>query len=233
MQKKVKLKTEKLKREKLVKRALIITLLIIFLLLLILYVVVGIIYNRGNFSITLDKNLYFDRGLIIYDDPLYKVYRSELLAPAPETFDNISYQWLPDDIADYEGGSHNGDNYLAYTFYVENTGNEVTDYWSKSIIDEVLRHFDEAVRIIFYKNGEAVTYAKLSALGESEPGTVPFADPDENLVAIDHVENFAPGDLHKYTIVIWIEGSDLECTDNILGGEFQVHMNFNSEIDDE
>lgn len=233
MQKKVKLKTEKLKREKRLKRILLIILLIILFLLLILYIVVGIIYNKGNFSITLDKNLYFDRGVIIYDDPLYKVYRTEILAPAPETFDNISYRWLPDDIADYEGGSHNGDNYLAYTFYVENTGDETTDYWSEVVIDDVIRDVDEAVRIRVYKNGEAITYAKLSALGEPEPGTVPFENPDENIVALDHVESFGPGDLNKYTIVIWIEGSDLECTDNLLGGEFQVHMDFNSEIDDE
>ena len=37
----------------------------------------------------------------------------------------------------------------------------------------------------------------------------------------------------KYTIVLWIEGSDLECNDNILGGEFKVQMNFNSEFVDE
>ena len=233
MQKKVKLKTEKLKREKMLKRVLLIALVLILFLLLILYIVVGIIYNRGNFSITLDKNLYFDRGLIIYDDPLYKVYRSELLAPAPETFDNISYRWLPTDIANQEGGSHNGDNYLAYTFYVENTGDDVTDYWSEVVIDDIIRNVDEAVRIRVYKNGEATTYAKLSTLGEPEPVTVPFENPDENLVALDHVASFGPGQVDKYTIVIWVEGSDLECTDNILGGEFQVHMNFNSEIDDE
>ena len=206
MQKDVKLKTEKLKREKRFKRILLIALAVLLFILLIIYIVVGIIYNRGNFSITLDKNLYFDRGLIIYDDPLYKVYRSELLAPAPDTFDNISYRWLPDDIADQEGGSHNGDNYLAYTFYVENTGDEVTDYWSEVVIDDVIRNVDEAVRIRVYKNGNATTYAKLSALGEPEPGTVPFENPSENLVALDHVASFSPGQIDKYTIVYMDRG---------------------------
>ena len=41
------------------------------------------------------------------------------------------------------------------------------------------------------------------------------------------------GDLDKYTLVIWIEGSDDECTDNILGGEFKVRMRFNSEYVEE
>ena len=37
------------------------------------------------------------------------------------------------------GGSHNGKNYLAYTFFVENTGDSVSDYWNEVIIDDVIR----------------------------------------------------------------------------------------------
>ena len=42
-----------------------------------------------------------------------------------------------------------------------------------------------------------------------------------------------PGDIDKYTLVIWIEGSDAECTDDILGGEFGVRLRFNSEYVEE
>ena len=202
-------------------------LIILMLLLSFVYFTVGIIYNSGNFSITLDKNLYFDKGLIIYDDFNYKVYRTELYAEVPKTFDNIYYKWLPDNLDQYEGGSHNGDNYLAYTFYIENIGEQVSDYWSELVIDDVIKNVDEAVRIRVYRNGEYVTYAKLSSRGTAEPETVPFES--DELVVREHVANFEPGDKDKYTIVIWVEGSDPECTDNILGGEFKVHMDFNSE----
>jgi hypothetical protein len=213
--------------EKKLGKILFVFLLLIILVLLILYYTIGIIYNNGNFSVTLDKNLYFDKGLIIYDDKDYKVYRSELLAPSPGSFDNISHRWLPKDIHENEGGSHNGDNYLAYTFYVENTGSDVSDYWTEVVIGDVIRNVDSAVRIRIYKNGEYVTYAKLGANGAPEPDTVPFAS--EDLVAFAHTPNFKPGDIDKYTLVLWIEGSDPECTDNILGGEFKVEMKFNSE----
>ena len=92
--------------EKKLGKILFVFLLLIILILLILYYTIGIIYNNGNFSVTLDKNLNFDKGLIIYDDKDYKVYRTELLAPSPESFDNISHKWLPKDINDSEGGSH-------------------------------------------------------------------------------------------------------------------------------
>ena len=100
-----------------------------------------------------------------------------------------------------------------------------------------IKHFtslnvDEAVRFRIYKDDDAfVTYAKESARGTAESDTVAFVS--DELIAREHVADFNPGDIHKYTVVMWIEGSDPECTDNILGGEFKVHMDFKSEFIDE
>ena len=226
----IKNKANKIKSRKRLAKKTKFILLLLLLFLLGLYLVISVIYNNGNFSITLDDNLYYKKSLIIYDNPEYKVYRSELLAPAPETFDNISYKWLPENLHEYEG-SHNGENYLAYSFYIENTGDRITDYWSEIVVSDVIKDVDEAVRIRVYKDDQYVTYAKAKADGTPEKNTEAFVSDD--LVSIDHVEDFSPGDKIKYTIVLWIEGSDLECTDNILGGEFKVQMNFNSEFVDE
>ena len=216
--------TDKLKKEKKLKKKFKLAVILLLLLLLILYFVIGIVYNSGNFSITLDKNLYLDNGIIIYDDFQYKVYRTELLAKAPETFNSIKEIWLPEEIKDYEGGSHNGDSYLVYTFYIENTGDEVAGYTREVIIDDVIKNVDAAIRVRIYKNGEYQTYAKLSSEREVEPNTVPFVD--DKIIMSEDVTNFKPNDIDKYTIVLWIEGEDPDCTDNILGGEFKVRMNF-------
>lgn len=224
------LNANRVKRSKKVKKSAKLALLILLLLLIIIYVLIGIIYSSGSFSITLDRNLYLRRGLIIYDDPEYKVFRSELFAETVEEFDNISYKWLPEDLDNYNG-SHNGDNYVAYSFYIENMGTEVADYWSEIIVADVIKNVDEAVRIKVYRNGEETTYAKTAKSGQPEPGTIPFKS--DTLVVMDHVENFAPGDINKYTIVLWLEGSDPECTDNVLGGEIKIEMAFNSENADE
>lgn len=227
MKSKVKLSASKVKQEKKTNKIFRIVLILIILILLILYFVIGIIYNRGNFSITLDKDLYFESGLMIYDDPEYKVYRNELLAPAPDTFDSMSYKWLPDNLGEEKLGEHNGDNYLAYTFFIENTGDKEVNYTSRVVIEDVIKNVDEAVRIRIYKGSEYVTYAKLSNKGEPEEDTVPFLE--DKIVMEEHVENFKPGDINKYTVVVWIEGTDPDCTDNILGGEFKAYMNFSSE----
>ncbi len=227
MRGKIKTSASKVKRKKKIIRNAKIALITFILLLLVLYVVIGIIYSSGTFSISLDKNLYLERGIIVYDDPTYKAFRTELNAPSVDSFDNISYKWLPDDLDQYDG-SHNGDNYVAYSFYIENMGDKVSDYWADMIIDDVIKGVDEAIRVRLYKNGEYVTYAKVSKTGNPEKDTVPFMS--DTLIVREHVEDFKPGDINKYTVVLWVEGSDPECTDNILGGEIKIHMEFNSEF---
>lgn len=221
-------KADKIRRKKRRIKIAKLLLLILILLVLAIYIIVGIIYNNGNFSITLDKNLYLSKNIIIYDNEDYKVYRSELYAQAIDVLDNISFRWLPTDISEHSGGSHNGDNYIAYTFYIENLGKEVSDYYTRILIDDVIKNVDRAVRVRVYKDRTETTYAKLSHTGRPETDTVPFES--DEVIASDHIESFSPGERIKYTIVIWLEGNDLDCTDNIIGGEIKLHMEFNSEF---
>ena len=39
-------------------------------------------------------------------------------------------------------------------------------------------------------------------------------------------EKVAPGDVHKYTIVIWLEGDDPDCTDELIGGHLGMDFYF-------
>lgn len=41
--------------------------------------------------------------------------------------------------------------------------------------------------------------------------------------------NFNPGDIDRYTIVVWLEGDDPECVDGLIGGEIKMHMNLTEE----
>ena len=43
-------------------------------------------------------------------------------------------------------------------------------------------------------------------------------------VVIKKRENFSPRDTDRYTVVIWIEGDDPECLDNLIGGAIKMHM---------
>lgn len=39
-------------------------------------------------------------------------------------------------------------------------------------------------------------------------------------------QDVAPGDVHKYTVVIWLEGDDPDCTDALIGGHAGMDFNF-------
>ena len=135
---------------------------------------------------------------------------------------------IVNDINDEGDGAHNGQNYIAYTFYLENEGPEVMDYWMECTIDDVIRNVDEAVRIMVILNGEKTVYAKPMLLtGEAEEDTEKFYS--SKIPVLRERKSFSPNDIYKYTIVVWIEGDDPDCQDNLIGGEIKMHIDFREE----
>ena len=71
-------------------------------------------------------------------------------------------------------------------------------------------------------------YAKVnSKTGEPEEGTTPFYSDKE--VAVEQRSAFQPGDIDKFTIVIYIEGDDPDCVNELIGGEMKMHMDITEE----
>lgn len=220
-------KADKIKKRrrnaKIVRKALFV--LLIFLILL--YVVLDIIYTQGKFTITLDSNETLESGLVIYDS-LNNSHGKRKLEATPLVFmDNISYRWIPANVNTEADGSHNGQNYIAYSFYVENQGNEILNYHYEMYLDDVIKNVDEAIRIRIYHNDEETTYAKVNPMNKQpEVNTTPFKEikDADDIIISEKVGNFKPGDLDRMTILIWLEGDDPDCTDALLGGELKMHM---------
>ena len=165
----VKVTAKQLKNRK--KRAKIakIVLIILIVVFTAAYFILGIIYNGGRFTVTLDPNFSTKSGIILYDNLQEKNKVKRLYADNLDFMDNISIKWLPEDIDSESDGAHNGDNYIAYTFYLENDGPETMHYWVECYIDDVIRNVDEAIRVMIILNGEKTVYAKPNLLtGEAE-----------------------------------------------------------------
>lgn len=204
----------------------------IFLLLLILisviYLVLYIVYEGGQFTVTLDKNLANRKNLFLSENGKASGRVRELSAETLDYMDNISVDWIPDTIDEESTGSHNGDNYIAYTFYVINDGKELVHYWYEINIDDTILNVDEAIRIMIIQNGERTIYAKKSRVtGEAEPDTKKFAS--SSIAVLEQRKNMKPKAKDRYTVVVWIEGSDPECKNDLLGGEIKLHMDFTEE----
>jgi hypothetical protein len=150
----------------------------------------------------------------------------------PSKMDNITYSWLPKDIGEYKGGSHNGDNYIAFTFYLRNESSEDILYQYEIVFKERTKNVDGAIRVMVIEEGESVVYAKAKPDGSPEPIsndpamlTTPFIAEDK--VLSKDGQNIASKQAIKYTVVIWLEGEDSDCNDSILGGWVSVEMRFN------
>ena len=203
---------------------IIITILTILTALLILWLISLFITLYGDLVISTDRSLR-ENGIMLSAEESFENPAIQLSAPKVQEATNITKAWLPKNL-DKKDGAHNGDNYLAYTFYLKNGGKSVIDYNGTMELTGTANGMDEAIRVMIYKNGEELVYAKGTKADRSkaEKGTIAWLD--DTTIMKTQTKDFAPGSVDKYTIVIWIEGNDLECTNDILGGYIRSKVLF-------
>ena len=208
--------------------------------------------EKGHFTINMTYDMmqegftmsqyedFHDEKLRLYTDPITNV-------------NAISIDTINRGIADVDG-SHNGAGYLAYTFYIKNGGEMTTNYAYTMNITSKTMGAEKASWVMLFEDGKQTIYADMSANGDPEElygyYNMPFGDQaydqetqyyvedgkigivttpfiDENTVLQGLVKDFEPGEVKKYTAVIWLEGDDPDCTNEILGG----HVGFNIQFD--
>ena len=146
---------------------------------------------------------------------------------------NITKSWLPQNLDTEKDGQHNGENYLAYTFYLKNTGDADLDYQTVMNVTGTSKSVDEAVRVMVYKNGQEQTFAKGQFNNREQPETDATKWVDETQILNIESAPLAAGAVDKYTVVIWCEGNDPECLDPIRGGHMRANMIFNINAEEE
>jgi len=187
-------------------------------------IIIAITSNRnGNLTIFVDK-YSLSKSLSLSESRNLSNPQGKLYGPSLENAWDTSEDLVPDDLHLYDG-VNNGDFYIAYTFYLFNSSRNELDYSMKFNIDYKSNDLDEAVRIRLYTNDVLTTYAKKSPItGEAENGTVAFES--DNVITSSTVTGLVPGQYTKYTIVLWIEKYDEQCTNDLIGGALSISMNF-------
>ena len=226
----VSVNAKKIKKRRILTRFIFIMFIGLLLLMSVTYAIVYIVNQTGNFTIMLDRNLQEKQAIIVSPKSDFSIRPVKMVVDSLKYMDNITESWLPEDIDEIEG-PHNGNNYLAYTFFVKNISEEITEYRTTIDILSVIKNVDDAIRVAVYLNGEKTVYAKRKPdTFEPEVGTVPFYKVDQVMNELH--EDFKPDEVHKYTVVVWLEGNDSECIDNILGGEMKMIMTIGEDQED-
>jgi hypothetical protein len=231
----VKTESKKVKKREAFIRILVIILVILLLFLSVMFACSSYINKAGDFTVTMNKDA-FNMGLSLSETPDFAKPTRFLAGTKVENMGDTTLGWLPDNLDDVNGShnSTNGQDFLAYTFYVKNAGEIDVGYDTYISIDSVALNADEAMRVMVYVNGEPTIYAK------PKKGTIDTLEDNEGHYSVDKNftsstrvmeasnDNFKVGDIDKYTVVIWLEGWDPECVNDILNGEVKLSMSFNS-----
>lgn len=218
-----------------VMKKLIPAILAVIVVLLVLTYVVSVMYTKfGSFTVSVNKYHALQYGLSLSEDRYFSAPTSRLDCKAAEEITNIDGAILDGIDLGAVDGNDSGDNYLCYTFYCKNTGKETLSYEYSINIANMTMDIEKAVRVrlISNFNGEllsATDYARAAGVdgdGNSipEPDTTAFFN--KTTVMKDVIEDFNPGDVMKYTVVIWLEGNDPDCVDAIIGGVMKLEMKF-------
>lgn len=230
------------------------------------FVVASFYTESGEFVINLDSEMS-EAGFAISNNQDFTQGLITLSGSAVIEANNINVFDVSRDVAEIDG-EHNGNNYVAYTFYIHNGSKEVRDYQYSLQIRGKEKGAENAIWVMVYQNGKQVTYAMNGKDGPEHQYSLfefPFAadakEPEKQYLKVDKSEikdkdvsgifssdkiykmvttpfknesvicedvrkEMDSGGVDKYTVVIWYEGEDPECTDDILGGWVELYMKF-------
>lgn len=206
----------------------------------------------GTFVISLDDDTT-KIGITLSDNIGFTNPGSRLLvnpvnSADPTTFNDIDFARAIQTDGDFDSSSTN--NYIAYTFYIKNEGNAAVDVSFNVDIITATNNVDAAMRMALIEDGAVdkdgnVTMrdGKLYYKDEDNKDPRAYSLLDEAKLKIYEqfdntrftgnkildnymIENFRPSDVRKYTLIIWLEGWDDDCTDSIIRGQLKMKLTF-------
>lgn len=231
-----------------IKRRLTFALVMIIATVIVTVYALTFLFSRyGSFTISVKKLEMAKYGITLSEHPDKYQIIARLNATPVEDIDAMR----ADDIdsikeIDETNGSHNGENYLAYTFYCFNSSDEYTINYSYMMsVKSVTKGVDESIRIKLFVDGE-----DMGIWGKQEKdGATPLRDYEldryvdgkgnyiynrsvenqihkfsSDKILEGEIKNLAPKQRTKFTVVMWIEGTDPECTNDALGGQVRIDM---------
>lgn len=208
--------------------------------------------QKGNFIVSMTDSL-MEENFILSDDVEITREKVILKSDVLKEVNAYSIADMPDNL-DQQSGSHNMDNVVAYTFWITNKGTQSAGYDWYLVQNNSTKNVENAAWVMLYDEGKMTIYARESQAGGPEQTTgyveAPLynqaADPqtqyrqeadgtysvittpyvENKIVALGAEDKLAPGESHKYTVVIWVEGDDPECSADIIGGHCGYAMRF-------
>ena len=190
---------------------------------IIFFIILAIVSNRtGNLTVYVDRSS-ITKSLSLSETQDLKHRAGKLIGPSITKAWDTTGKLIPGDLYLLDG-DNSSDRYLAYTFYVTNTGSEALDYSMSFNIKNVSNKLDDVLRVRLYVNNNLTEYSKINP-NTNQPETDTTAFESEDVITSHTITDFKPEDVTKYTIVLWVEGE--ETTNEQIGGSITLAIAFN------
>ncbi len=189
--------------------------------------------NMGTFVISLDDSVY-NAGIVLSDTKTFETATPRLLVtPMNDTWP-VAYADLKiDQVLENDGDFKDpkGLTYIGYTFYLKNEGNTIVDIDFDISTLLVTNELDECIRIMLIVDDEDQTiYMKSDSNPQHDFDKTPkelcknFLS--DSSICKNTIESFRPGEIKKFSIIIWLEGWDVDCDNSKCGGQMRMEMIF-------
>lgn len=196
------------------------------IIILIMFAISFMQENLGGFTINLNTVQMYRKGISLDTDDTFKNATSRLKIPTLKRGTNISINDIDFDKLKDINGDASAMDYIAYGFYLKNGGIDPVNYTYCINCVTKAKGAEKAIRVAVCVNGEWTVYAAPKADGTPEDGTEVFVSTDTIMESV--CKDFQVGAINKYVIVMWLDGDDPDCTDDIIGGGIKMTMDFDT-----
>lgn len=217
-----------------VTKWVLLSLLLLIILLYLLFIFFGrgggLGGDQGDFTVTIDKGARNMISLCETED--FSKPAVVLVGTSQHDMWHCTREWIPEGIqTESKGGAHSSTNpsYLAYTFHLKNVSDEEITYtYDIDLVEEYVPNDIKAIdalRIMVIRNGEKLVWGKAPITDDTlEADTIEFSGLEE--VLYQKGNKIDEGKTDKYTVVMWFEGEDPECVDDIWKSQLKFKMDF-------
>ena len=207
--------------------------------------------NTGNFNILVQES---DVSLAVYMKDDKSDLGEHLSAPTIDDMYDTTYNRLPQDIATRgtpeKGLGAKNDRYLSYLAFsvcIVNQSDRAVDFTAEMTVTDTGDGINGgkiigAMRVALIEENDPLSAAKIYALPEANEENLAKLNsgleeygryPSETIDFLSDMQIFnetyhdlGVGAERKFTIVIWLEGCDVECEDAIFGAKIKMRLDF-------
>ena len=223
----------------------VVTLLLIFFFGLSSIIALLTYYgqNVGCFTISLAEDVT-NQSIYISTDLTFSWYSPRLICYSFANAQSIIYPVIKTGYIRETNGIYKGNNntYIGYTYYIKNMGDESVNLNVAMNVAQADKNAEDAVWVWYFEGNndstgrifqkkdtsvDSTTWQGYSGYREREYFQ------DEYTVFNEVMDNLEPGEVRKMTLILWLEGQDPDCSDNVIGGKinFNIEYNLYSEAD--